>query len=44
MSGQFPEAKTPAGVAQRDLTPEEKKAIMDAVAPSLRNPAAAKYR
>jgi hypothetical protein len=44
MSGQFPEAKTPAGVAQRDLTPEEKKAIMDAVAPSLRNPAAAKYK
>ena len=30
--------------AQRDLTPQEKKAIVDAVAPSLRNPAAAKYR
>ena len=44
MSGQFPEAKRPAGGAQRDLTPEEKKAIMDSVAPSLRNPAAAKYK
>jgi hypothetical protein len=29
---------------QRDLTPEEKKVIMDAVAPSLRNPASAKYQ
>lgn len=27
----------------RDLTPAEKKAIMDAVGPSLRNPASAKY-
>lgn len=44
MSGQFPDAKTPSGVAQRDLTPQEKTAIMDAVAPSLRNPAAAKYK
>ncbi len=34
----------PTTVAQRDLTPQEKKAIIDAVAPSLRNPAAAKYR
>jgi hypothetical protein len=34
----------PASVAQRDLTPQEKKAIVDAVAPSLRNAAAAKYR
>lgn len=33
-----------AGVQQRELTPEEKKAIVDAVAPSLRNAAAAKYR
>jgi hypothetical protein len=33
-----------AGVGQRDLTPQEKKAIVDAVAPSLRNPAAAKYK
>jgi hypothetical protein len=31
-------------VSQRDLTPQEKKAIVDAVAPSLRNPGAAKYR
>jgi hypothetical protein len=31
-------------VGQRDLTPAEKKAIVDAVAPSLRNPGAAKYR
>ncbi len=29
---------------QRDLTPQEKKAIVDAVAPSLRNPGAAKYK
>lgn len=28
----------------RDLTPAEKKAIMDSVGPSLRNPASAKYR
>jgi hypothetical protein len=28
---------------QRDLSPEEKKVIMDAVAPSLRNPASARY-
>lgn len=34
----------PTTVAQRDLTPQEKKAIIDAVAPSLRNPGAAKYR
>jgi hypothetical protein len=33
-----------AGVAQRDLTPPEKKAIVDAVSPSLRDPASAKYR
>lgn len=31
-------------VAERDLTPQEKKAIVDAVAPSLRDPASAKYR
>jgi hypothetical protein len=30
-------------IAQRELTPEEKKAIVDAVAPSLRDAAAAKY-
>jgi hypothetical protein len=33
-----------SGVAQRDLTAQEKKAIVDAVAPSLRNAGAAKYR
>jgi hypothetical protein len=30
--------------AQRDLTPQEKKVIIDAVAPSLRDPGSAKYR
>jgi hypothetical protein len=39
MSGQ-----SSLGGAQRDLTPQEKKAIMDSIAPSLRNPAAAKYK
>ena len=34
----------PTSVAQRDLTPQEKKVITDAVAPSLRNAGAAKYR
>jgi hypothetical protein len=43
MSSAMP-AATPAGVAQRDLTPQEKKAIIDSIAPSLRNPNAAKYR
>ena len=40
------EAPSPsAGVSigQRDLTPDEKKVIMDAVAPSLRNAGSAKY-
>jgi hypothetical protein len=32
-----------AGDGQRDLTPEEKQVIMDAVGPSLRNPGSAKY-
>ncbi len=32
------------GGAQRDLTPQEKKIIADAVALSLRDPASAKYR
>ena len=36
------EAPLPSA-GQRDLTPEEKKVIMDAVGPSLRNPGAAKY-
>jgi hypothetical protein len=31
-------------LGQRDLTPQEKTAIVNAVAPSLRNPGAAKYR
>lgn len=34
----------PAAVGQRDLTPQEKKVIVDAIAPSLRNAGAAKYR
>ena len=34
---------TPTG-GQRELTPQEKKVIVDAVAPSLRNAGAAKYR
>jgi hypothetical protein len=34
----------PTSVGQRDLTPQEKKAIIDAVSPSLRNAGAAKYR
>lgn len=37
-------ANSPANVSMRDLTPVEKKAIMDAVGPSLRNPNSAKYR
>ena len=37
-------AASAAGVGQRELSPEEKKAIVDAVAPSLRNAAAAKYK
>jgi hypothetical protein len=31
-------------VVERDLTPEEKKIIVESIAPSLRNPGAAKYR
>lgn len=49
-TGQTPlassEAPPPsAGISsgQRDLTPEEKKVIMDAVGPSLRNAGSAKY-
>ena len=37
-------ASAPTSVGQRDLTPEEKKAIIAAVVPSLRDPASAKYR
>jgi hypothetical protein len=36
-------ATTPASQL-RDLTPQEKKVIVDAVAPSLKEPAAAKYK
>lgn len=38
------EASAADVVGQRELTPEEKKVIVAAVAPSLRDPAAAKYR
>ncbi len=34
---------TPASVGQRDLTPAEKKIIIAAVAPNLRDPGSAKY-
>ena len=37
-------ASAVASIGQRDLTPPEKKAIVDAVAPSLRDPGSAKYR
>jgi len=37
-------AAAASSVGLRDLTPQEKSAIIDAIAPSLRNPAAAKYR
>ena len=40
---QAPAAAT-GGVAQRDLTPQEKKAIVDAVAPSLRDPGIGKIQ
>ena len=33
-----------ASVAQRELTPQEKKVIMDAVSPSLRDPGSAHYK
>ena len=39
-----PPAAASASVGQRDLTPQEKKVIMDAIGPSLRNPGSAKYR
>lgn len=34
----------PASFGQRDLTPQEKKVIVDAIAPSIREAASAKYR
>ncbi len=42
-----PAAATPAGaglsVSERDLTPDEKKVIMNAISTALKNPAATKY-
>jgi hypothetical protein len=37
-------APAPVAAQQRDLTPQEKKIIVEAVAPSLRDAGAAKYR
>jgi hypothetical protein len=37
-------APAPVATQQRDLTPQEKKIIVEAVAPSLRDAGAAKYR
>jgi hypothetical protein len=37
-------ASVNASAVQRDLTPQEKKAIVDAVATSIKNPATAKYK
>jgi len=37
-------ADQPSAAAQRDLTSQEKKIIMNAVAPALRDPATAKYK
>ena len=42
-SSEAPSPSAGVSIGQRDLTPEEKKVIMDAVAPSLRNPGSAKY-
>ena len=42
-SSEAPPSSAGDSVGQRDLTPEEKKVIMDAVGPSLRNPGSAKY-
>jgi len=42
-SSEAPPPSAGVSIGQRDLTPEEKKVIMDAVAPSLRNPGSAKY-
>ena len=43
-SSEAPPVSTSVGIGQRDLTAEEKKVIMDAVAHSLRNPGSAKYQ
>jgi hypothetical protein len=37
-------AAAAVSVGQRDLTPQEKKAIVDAVSPSLRDPGSARYK
>jgi hypothetical protein len=42
-TSESPSPSAGASISQRNLIPEEKKVIMDAVAPALRNPAAAKY-
>jgi hypothetical protein len=42
-SSETPPVSAGVSIGQRDLTPEEKKVIMDAVALSLRNPGSAKY-
>jgi hypothetical protein len=42
-SSEAPPPSAGVSIGQRDLTPEEKKVIMDAVGPSLRNPGSAKY-
>jgi hypothetical protein len=41
-SGEAPPPSGGVSIGQRDLTPEEKQVIMDAVGPSLRNPGSAK--
>jgi hypothetical protein len=43
-SSEAPPPSAGVNIGQRDLTPEEKKVIMDAVGPSLRNPGSAKFR
>ena len=47
-TGGSQDSLTPAASAiggmERDLTPQEKKAIVDAIAPSLRNPGSARYK
>jgi hypothetical protein len=42
-SSDAPPPSAGVSIGQRDLTPEEKRVIMDAVAQSLRNPGSAKY-
>src|SRR5262249_7274775 len=42
-TSEAPSPSAGVSVGQRDLTPEEKQVIIDAVAPALRNPTSAKY-